>query len=69
MTKNTDGAMEIPWLRVDVRKTQGPPPSAEPTEEQAAAYGKVITQRMKDALNKLNEEGKLGPGNGGIHLV
>lgn len=69
IAKSTDGAMEIPWLRVDVRKTQGPPPPAEPTEEQAAVYGKGIAQRMKDALNRLREEGRLGQGNGGIHLV
>lgn len=69
MAKSTDGAVEIPWLRVDVRKTQGPAPSAAPTEEEAAAYGKVIVQRMKEALNKLREEGKLGQGNGGVHLV
>ncbi|KAI3394956.1 hypothetical protein diail_2063 [Diaporthe ilicicola] len=67
LAKSTDGAVEIPWLRVDNTKMQTPPP--EPTEEQAAAYGKAIVRRMKEGLGRLKEEGKLGQGNGGVHLV
>lgn len=69
LVEGIDGALEIPWLRIDTTKTEGPGPSSNPTPEQAAAYGKVVVQRMKDGLGKLKEEGKLGPGNGGIHLI
>ncbi|KAL1869344.1 hypothetical protein Daus18300_005556 [Diaporthe australafricana] len=68
LAESTPGAAEIPWLRVDARKTQDPPPE-QPTEEQAAVYGKAVVKRMKEGLGKLKEEGKLGPGNGGVHLV
>ena len=67
--ESIDGAMEIPWLRVDVRKTGEHGPPLQPTEEDAAAYGKLVVKRMKEGLNKLKEEGKLGQGNGGIHLI
>lgn len=69
LVEGIDGALDIPWLRVDVTRTQGPGPSANPTPEQAAAYGKIVVQRMKDCLGKLKEEGKLGQGNSGINLV
>lgn len=67
LAKSTPGAVEIPWLRVDSSKMQTPP--TEPTEEQAAVYGKAVVKRMKEGLCKLEEEGKLGQGNGGVHLV
>ena len=59
--------MEIPWLRVDSSKMQ--PPPGEPNAEQAAEYGKAIVKRMKEGLEKLKQEGKLGQGKGGIYLV
>jgi hypothetical protein len=61
--------MEIPWLRIDSKKAGVQMPPLQPTEEQAAAYGKLVVKRMKECLNKLKEEGKLGQGNGGIHLI
>lgn len=67
LAEGTEGAMEIPWLRIDSGKMQ--PPSGQPTPDQAAAYGKAIVQRFKDGLHKLKEEGKLGLGKGGIYLV
>lgn len=67
LAKSTDGAMEIPWLRIDSRKMK--PPTGEPTPEEAAAYGKAIVQRFKDGLDKLKQEGKLGQGKSGIYLV
>lgn len=67
LAKSTEGAVEIPWLRVDSGRMQ--PPPGEPTPEQAAAYGKAIVKRMKDGLEKLKGEGKLGQGKGGIHLI
>ncbi|KAG8158027.1 hypothetical protein KVR01_012299 [Diaporthe batatas] len=69
LVEGINGALEIPWLRLDVTKTEGPGPPPNPTPEQAAVYGKIVVQRMKDGLSNLKKEGKLGPGNGGIHLV
>lgn len=59
--------MEIPWLRIDSGKMQGP--TGQPTPEEAEKYGKAIVQRFKEALTKLKGEGKLGQGKGGIYLV
>lgn len=67
LAERTEGAMDIPWLRIDSGKMQ--PPSGEPTPEQAMAYGKAIVQRFKEGLHKLKEEGKLGQGKSGIYLV
>lgn len=67
VAKSTEGAMEIPWLRIDSSKMQGP--TGQPTPEEAAAYGKAVVKRFKEGLEKLKEEGKLGQGNGGIYLV
>lgn len=67
LAKSTDGAMEIPWLRIDSRKMQAP--TGQLTPEEAAKYGKAIVQRFKEGLTKLEGEGKLGQGKGGIYLV
>lgn len=67
LAKSTDGAMEIPWLRIDSGKMQAP--TGQPTPEEAEKYGKAIVQRFKEGLTKLKEEGKLGQGKGGIYLV
>lgn len=64
-----DGAAKIPWLRLDRTKSTLPPPPPQLNDEQAKLYGMDIATRMKKTLDQLKSEGKLGPGNSGIHLV
>lgn len=65
--EGVQGASKIPWLRVDSSKMV--PPSQKPNEAQAKEYGLAVSKRMKETLDKLNAEGKLGQGNWGVHLV
>lgn len=67
LVNETEGAVKIPWLRVDSSK--GPPPSQAPTEAQAREYGAKVSNRMKERLHALEAEGKLVEGNGEVYLV
>lgn len=67
LVNETEGAAKIPWLRADIG--QGAPVSMKPTEAQAKEYGMKVSKRMKDKLNALDAEGKLGEGNDEIYLV
>ncbi|KAF3767913.1 hypothetical protein M406DRAFT_355759 [Cryphonectria parasitica EP155] len=63
----TEGAVQIPWLRVDTRNKA--PPLQQPTEAELREYGMDVARRMKEMLGQLGAEGKLGPGNGRVYLV
>lgn len=67
LTDATPGALQIPWLWID--NSKGDAPAGKPTEEEIKAIGEKVALRMKEALNKLKEEGKLGNGNPGVTLV
>lgn len=67
LVQASDGAAKIPWLRVDVSKRA--PPAQDPDENQAREYGMDVARRMKETLNKLDVEGKLGQGNDGVYKV
>lgn len=67
LAESTPGAVQIPWLWIDVSK--GDAPTGKPTEEEIKAIGEKVAKRMKDTLDKLKAEGKLGNGNPGVHMI
>ncbi|CAN8097792.1 unnamed protein product [Discula destructiva] len=67
LVEDTEGAAQIPWLRVDSSKMA--PPAGMEDVEKVREYGVAITERMKAMLEKLRAEGKLGQGNAGVYLV
>jgi hypothetical protein len=54
----TEGAKTVPWLLQDTTK---------PTPPLGPEYGKLMVQRVKDALAALEKEGKLDAGDDEFH--
>lgn len=67
LAEGTPGAVQIPWLWIDASK--GDAPAGQPTEEEIRAIGAKVAQRMKETLETLRAEGKLGDGHSGVHMV
>lgn len=67
LAEGTPDAVQIPWLWMDASKEDEP--KGKPTEEEMKAIGMKVAARMKEALNKLKADSKLGNGNSGLHMV
>jgi hypothetical protein len=57
----TPAARRIPWIRIAPPKPGGPP--------LGPAYALEVVARCKDGLKKLEAQGKLVEGEGGVHVV
>lgn len=67
LAESTPGAVQIPWLWIDASK--GDAPTGQPSAEEIKAIGAKVAARMRETLDKLKADGKLGNGNPGVHMI